>query len=206
MVDYLLEFFLNLMVPSYLSDTLDGERQYPMKGVKVSEYFSGSSLGNSSAFNLLPRFAYINWRQTKYSLKISCLLLFGKVVTHSGKARQKGLSFVGVLLVMSDLANFHEICTAATYSGSLFIILPLNICITIIFITILSSPLTHNLYSELMTPTSHYAYPPTSYLPYHMPVLYYYLPIYHHLVSYHPKILYFLWKCGWIVNISMCYK
>ena len=89
----------------------------------------------------------------------------------SGKARQKGLSFVGVLLVTLDLANFHEICTAATYSGSLFIILPLNICITIIFITILSSPLTHNLYSELMTPTSHYAYPPTSYLPYHMPVL-----------------------------------
>ena len=128
-----------------------------------------------------------------YIILIFFLLLFGKVVTRSGKARQKRLSFVRVLLVMSDSANFHEICTAARYSGSLFIILSLNICITIILITILSSPLTHNLYSELMTPTSHYAYPPTSYLPYHMPVLYYY---YHHLVSYHPKILYFLRKCG----------
>ena len=122
------------------------------------------------------------------------LLLSGKMVRCSGKAR--ALSFVGVLLVMSDLANFHEICTTATCSGSLFIILPLNICITIIFITILSSPLTHNLYSELMTLKSHYAYPPTSYLPYHMPVSYYYPSIYHCLVSYHPKILYFIRKCG----------
>ena len=53
MVDYLLEFFFDLMVPSNLSDTLDGEKQYPMKGVKVSESFGGSSLGNSSAFSTI---------------------------------------------------------------------------------------------------------------------------------------------------------
>ena len=87
MVDYLLEFFFNLMAPSYMSDTLDGGKQYPMKGVKVSESSVGAPWATVVLFLQFVANICLHKLETNKILSVNILLV---VIWKSGYTFREG--------------------------------------------------------------------------------------------------------------------